>query len=153
MNDPLRLKQEVHRACSELVRMRIRAAEEGMRSARESGLSETKSSAGDKHETARAMIHQELEKQAAALNDLHRMADELARIDPDRPCTRILPGALVSTDIGLLYVSVALGKVEVDGRTVLAISAQAPLLAALNTIVPGGECTANGRTHRLLAIA
>ncbi len=152
MEDLYSLKQAVHAACSLQLRERILQAVASMEEARLAGLSDTKSSAGDKHETARAMAQQELEKQATALQNLQTMEDILVRIDPTRPCSGIFPGALVSTESGLFYVTVALGKIEVEGSTVMAISMQAPILATLSTLAIGGTGMFNGRPQRLLAI-
>lgn len=152
MEDLFSLKQAVHAACARHLRERILHAEASMEEARLSGLSETKSSAGDKHETARAMAQQELEKQATALQHLQTMEAFLLRIDPTRRYAEILPGALVSTDQGFFYVSGALGKIEVEGRTVMAIFMQAPILTMLSTLAVGGSGTFNGRPQRLLAI-
>lgn len=152
MEDLFSLKQAVHAACTLNLRERILHAEAGMEEARLSGLSDTKSSAGDKHETARAMAQQELEKQATALQHLQTMEALLMRIDPTRRFSRVMPGSLVSTDQGLFYVSIALGKMEVEGNMVMAISMQAPILTLLGTLAVGGSGTFNGRQQHLLAI-
>jgi hypothetical protein len=152
MGDLFSLKQAVHATGARHLRERILYAEASMGEARLSGLSETKSSAGDKHETARAMAQQELEKQATALQHLQMMEALLLRIDPARRCTGIVPGALVATDQGHYYVGVALGKIEMEGNTVMAISMQAPILTMLSTLAVGGSGTFNGRPQRLLAI-
>ena len=82
MKDLFSLKQAMHAACVSALQERISEAQAGVEQAREAGTADTKSSAGDKHETARAMAQQELEKQASALHNLREMEDHLARIDP-----------------------------------------------------------------------
>ncbi len=153
MKDLFSLKQEVHAACIRALQERIGQAQAGMEQAREASTADTKSSAGDKHETARAMAQQELEKQASALHNLREMEDSLARIDPTHPRSQIQPGALVATDKGLFYVSAAMGKLEVEGQVVLVISMQAPLLTALKELAIGEAGTFNGQSHRLVGIA
>ena len=153
MKDLFSLKQAMHAACVSALQERISEAQAGVEQAREAGTADTKSSAGDKHETARAMAQQELEKQASALHNLREMEDHLARIDPAHRCPKIQPGALVATDKGLFYVSAAMGKFEVDGKVVLAISMQAPLLSALKKLGIGETGTFNGQVHRLVGIA
>lgn len=153
MKDLFSLKPAVHAACSEMIHQRILAAKGGMQETRGSGMADTKSSAGDKHETARAMAQLELEKQASALQHLQDMESALARIDPSQRNERISPGALVHTDKGLYFVSAAMGKLDVDGVEVLAISMQAPILGALKAIAVGGTCNFNGQAHTLSGIA
>ena len=153
MEELFSLKQAVHAACLEMIQQRIQASEGGMQEARESSMADTKSSAGDKHETARAMAQLELEKQDSALQHLRDMEFALARIDPSQRNERISPGALVHTNKGLYYVSAAMGKLDMDGAEVLAISMQAPILVALKAIAVGGTCKFNGQAHTLLGIA
>lgn len=153
MKDLFSLKQVVHAACISALQERIGQAQAGMEQAREASTADTKSSAGDKHETARAMAQQELEKQASALHNLLEMEDSLARIDPAHTRSQIQQGALVATDKGLFYVSAAMGKLEVEGQVVLAISMQAPLLTVLKELAIGEAGTFNGQVHRLIGIA
>ena len=153
MNDPSSAKQAVHAACVSALQERIGQAQAGMEQAREAGTADTKSSAGDKHETARAMAQLEMEKQAVALGNLLEMHHTVIRLDPLQRCTVIKPGALVATDQGTYYISTAAGKLEVEGTTVMAISMQAPIVEFLKGIAPAGSGKFNGRTVRLLSVA
>ncbi|MBP8822912.1 MAG: hypothetical protein KBH07_04665 [Flavobacteriales bacterium] len=152
MREPEHLKPAVHAACLRLLNERIRAAQAGLEQARESGTADTKSSAGDKHETARAMAQIELEKQGSVLRNLQEMDAVLLKIDPGKPVTRIAPGALLVTDQGLYYVATALGSMEIDGHTVHVISVQAPLLAAFAGLSAGDTATFRAKTYKLLQI-
>ena len=55
------LKQKIHTHCLHLLDNKIAELQKILRSLGESAANDTKSSAGDKHETARAMIHIEQE--------------------------------------------------------------------------------------------
>lgn len=68
--------------------------------------SEAKSSAGDKHETARAMIQLEREKlaQLRQLNEQQR--NTLAVLKSKKPFVVIALGALVNTTLGFYYLGV-----------------------------------------------
>ncbi|MCI1753479.1 MAG: 3-oxoacyl-ACP synthase [Flavobacteriales bacterium] len=153
MNNLFSLKQAVHDACVSTLQERIEQAVAGMEQARESSTADTKSSAGDKHETARAMAQLELEKQAVALGNLREMEHVLQRIDPSQRSTAIVPGSLVSTDQGTYYISAAAGKLDVEGTTVMAISMQAPIVEFLKGIAPSGSGKFNGRKVKLLSVA
>jgi len=71
--------------------------------------SDTKSSAGDKHEVGRAMIQQELDQQEARLIKLQAQQQELARVPLERIYDRVAFGCLVTTDQGSYFIAIGLG--------------------------------------------
>lgn len=93
----------------------------------EAANNETKSSAGDKHETSRAMMQLEQEKLGKQLKELEEQRSELEKIDISKPSVQIAKGTLIQSDKGFLFISIGLGKISVDGKTVFAISPQSPL--------------------------
>lgn len=153
MQDLFDLKRKVHAHCIAVLAERIRNAEAGVEEAREAGRSDTKSSAGDKHETGRAMAQLEMEKQQAALGHLLGLARTLQGIDPDRRRQHIERGALLQMEQGLFYVAAALGKVHVDATDVMVISPESPLLAALIPMNIGEVREFKGTRYRLIGIA
>ena len=94
---------------------------------KESGSNETKSTAGDKHETALAMLQIEQANTRAQLHETLEQRSALVNINPDIITAKILPGSYVKTNKGNFYISVALGKLIIDGETIMAISPQSPL--------------------------
>lgn len=95
--------------------------------ATESANNETKSSAGDKHETARAMMQLEQEKLGHQLKEVQDQRSELEKIDIAKPSAQIAKGTLIQSDKGFLFLSIGLGKIIVDDKTVFSISPQSPL--------------------------
>ena len=93
---------------------------------KESGSNETKSTAGDKHETALAMLQIEQANTRAQLHETLEQRSALVNINPDIITAKILPGSYVKTNKGNFYISVALGKLIIDGETIMAISPQSP---------------------------
>ena len=68
----MKIKQQLHLKCQELLQDRLRVLEKSMNDIYNNLESETKSTAGDKHETGRAMLHLEREKlghQLAIINN------------------------------------------------------------------------------------
>ncbi|MBS1548100.1 MAG: hypothetical protein JST38_00595 [Bacteroidetes bacterium] len=147
------LKLSVHAACLAQVKQRITRARAGLEQAREAGAEESKSSAGDKHETARAMAHLELEKQLAVVNNLLEMEAALDRIDPVVKMHLIAPGALVGTDQGIYYIAAALGSVEAGDHKVQVVSVHAPLIAAMKDLTAGEAVVFRGTRFQVLQIA
>jgi hypothetical protein len=147
------VKSNIHAQCLLVLHERINKVEESIADMRLSSQSDTKRSAGDKHETGRAMAQLEIEKQQVSLGDLISMLAVLKRLDPQRMHERAGEGALVRTDRGLFYISVGLGRVFVDDQEVMVISAQAPLATLLKATPVGGIAAFNGTKHTLLEIA
>lgn len=149
---PPTLKATLHNHCLALLETRIKAAELSIADTQQSARSDTKSSAGDKHETGRAMAQLEIEKQQVSLGNLLAMKEVLARIDPTMRQERVREGALVRTDRGLFYIAVGLGRVVVEGVEVLVMSPQAPLAEALGRTPVGGTAHFNGVAYRVVEI-
>lgn len=151
---PPGLKQALYAACERLIQDRIAVTEAAMRAAQESANSETKSSAGDKYETGRAMAQNERDRHAVQLHETRRLLAELGRIDPTVPCDTVRPGALVTTSLGRFFVATSAGKLSVAGEEEwVAMSAAAPLATALAGHRAGDEVVFNGRPVRVLAVA
>lgn len=88
---------------------------------------DAKGSAGDKHETALSMMHLEQEKLNAKLREVLEQKALLAKIDAETASDRIIRGSLVKANEMYLFVSAALPKITIDGKTVIALSPQSPL--------------------------
>ena len=93
--------------------------------------SEAKSTAGDKHETGRAMIHQEMEHVDATLQRCERHLGEVSKwVNSNSHPQRVSSGVLVQTNGPWVLVGIPLGKIQVSDGLVLAISSDAPVAQA-----------------------
>ena len=88
---------------------------------------ESKSSAGDKHETSRAMLHLEQEKLGNQLNEIEHQHAALQPCSHHITAEKISKGSLIRTNNGYIYLAVALGKIKVDDTDIMVISPAAPL--------------------------
>ena len=123
----MQLKQKIHAACLQVVNKKIQALQNTLQELGEGALNDGKSSAGDKHETARAMMQLEQEKISKQLDELIMQKTALQKIDATQKSTKITKGSLVKTNKGYLFLSVALGKLSVDGVDIIVLSPQSPL--------------------------
>lgn len=146
------LKPQLHAACAAFVQQRIEAAQAAMLTAQESANSETKSSAGDKYETGRAMAQEERNRNAVQLQQALQLQGELTRINPAAPSDTVRPGALVSTSLGRFYISISAGKLTLEGQEYFAVSAAAPVAVALGGRRAGEEVLFNGQKVRIVTI-
>ncbi|MEX1132158.1 MAG: 3-oxoacyl-ACP synthase [Flavobacteriales bacterium] len=115
--------------------------------------SDTKSSAGDKHEVCRAMVQQELDQLEAQLAKVQVMQQELERVLLDRVYDRVAFGSLVTTDHGSYFIAIGLGAVEVGGETCYAISLASPIGQALKDKKVGDVVVFNGKRITINAIS
>jgi transcription elongation GreA/GreB family factor len=92
---------------------------------------DSKSTAGDKHETGRAMAHLEQEKLGSQYAEATKLLDHLRRLDPNQKSEEIQLGSLVETSIGFLYLSLGIGQLDVNGTKVFCLTPMAPLGKAL----------------------
>lgn len=93
----------------------------------EASASEGKSTAGDKHETGRAMAQLEQEKTGNQLLETDRMMEQLSRITLPQEPEKISLGCLVQLNQTNLFLAVALGKIRVQQQEIMVISAASPL--------------------------
>jgi hypothetical protein len=119
---------------------------------KESGSNETKSTAGDKHETALAMLQIEQANIRGQLQDAMAKKSLFEKINPDVSATMILNGSLVKTNHVYLFLSVALGKASIDGVEVIALSPASPLGQRLMGLKVGESAEVNGRKYVIESI-
>jgi len=114
---------------------------------------ESKSTAGDKHETGRAMVQMEMEQAAARLSRVEGMMRQWHALEPLRGREQVRPGAIVSTDQGGFILGVAWGKFEGPGdATWRAISSDAPLAQAMQSLGPGDTVEFRGRMWHIISV-
>ena len=124
-----------------------------MAAAQESSNTETKSSAGDKYETGRAMAQQERDRHAMQLHEAQMLLAVLQKINPKLPSDTVRIGALVSTTLGLFYIGIGAGKLATaDGEDFLAVSLAAPIVVALSGKRAGERVVFNGKKVQVLAV-
>lgn len=136
----------------QLVNAKIHALRTTLADLKESASNETKSTAGDKHETALAMLQIEQENTARQLQEVLLQKSGLEKIDPAIHAAVVVNGSLVKTNKGLLFLSIALGKMTVDGTTVIALSPQSPLGAKLMGSTTSDIAEINGNKYVIEAI-
>ncbi len=82
-------KKAYNSHCLETVGERLTTIEENLDSLMDAKRNETKSSAGDKYETGRAMIQNEEELYKRQRAETSKILDQLLRIDPDKVCNYV----------------------------------------------------------------
>jgi len=146
-------KEKVYSACLQLVNEKVIFLKQTIADLTEGGESDAKSSAGDKHETARAMLQAEQEKLNHQLGEVMEQKTMLDKINPTIPLDRIGLGAFIKTDKGYLFLSVALGKIKVDGAEVITLSPASPLGIKLMGLTVNQSVQINTTTYLVQEIS
>lgn len=123
----MQFKRKVYDHYVQLLDDKISAIEKILSDLKESGANETKSTAGDKHETALAMLQIEQANKRAQLQELYSQKAVMNKIDPAITAAQVVNGSLIKTNKGYFFISVALGKTVVDNSSIIALSSQSPL--------------------------
>ncbi|HLP50869.1 MAG TPA: hypothetical protein VK154_08290 [Chitinophagales bacterium] len=123
----MKIKPQLHNLCLQYIEQRIATAQLALDMANSSANEETKSSAGDKYETTREMIQQDVDKHSAALAEAVKQKQLLQLINADKPTDKIQPGSLVITDKNSFYISISAGTIMMGDKKYLAVAASSPI--------------------------
>ena len=131
----------------ELLDEKINEYKAAIAEAMESRNSDTKSSAGDKFETGRAMIQMEIDKSEAQLAKTINMKAELDQIKFDKNNSSVGFGSLVITNNETYLVAVSMGVIHLDDQNIYAISLASPIGEILNRKKQGDQFEFRGRNY------
>lgn len=147
------LKSRVHEACIKNVGDRIRTLEAALFDLKTQLESDSKSSAGDKHETSRAMIHLEQEQLGKQVYETNLQLSALNSIPQNQESGIIQIGNLIESNQGYYYLSIGLGKLKIDELEVIAISPNSPLGRLFYGKSPTDELVFQQKTIRIYSIS
>ncbi len=146
-------KQKVYNYYLQLITDKVQQLQQILTDLKESGTNETKSTAGDKHETALAMLQIEQANVRQQYKDAQTQKALLYKINPLILADIVVNGSLVQTSKGYFFVSIALGKAMIDGNKVIALSQQSPLGMQLMGLRVGDTTMVNSVQYGIESIA
>ena len=152
MDKNQQLKFRLYQKCVGYVLQRLSHIQSAIDASTESGNDETKSSAGDKHETGRAMMQLEQEKNAKQLKETLELKKLLDRINSDQKSQIVAPGSLVITNKEKFYISISAGKIMIDTEIYFAISPSSPIALKLMGLATNQEMNFNGVVYSVKSI-
>ena len=141
------LKQKIYNHYLQQVNDKVKLLQQILADLKESGSNETKSTAGDKHETALAMLQIEQANVRGQLKEVLAQKTALEKINPAISTKVIVNGSLIKTNRGYLFLSVALGKAVIEEVTVTALSPQSPLGMKLMGLAIGAMTEVNSNNY------
>ena len=152
MSDQIAIKKSLLFQCAELMNEKVGVLGKMTSDMQESANNETKSSAGDKFETGRAMMHMERDKYARQLNQATHVRDQLRRIDPEKIFDKVTFGAVVKTRLANYFIAISAGRIEVEGEKFYVISPQAPLAQEILQKKAGDTFVFNEKEIKILDV-
>lgn len=121
------VKQQLYGFCKSFIENRLVRINSSIDSLQEALTSETKSSAGDKHETGRAMIQLEREKLGNQLAEAQLLQELFKKIPLQASSSQVGLGSLVLTDQHNYYMGISAGELNIDGVSYFAIAPNTPI--------------------------
>jgi len=146
------VKIELLKRCRAFVNKRLKTVEEIIKSNQKALSSETKSSAGDKHETGRAMLQLEMEKAGQQLAGIVVMKTILSKIDISKTTKKAHLGSVIYTTSANYFLSISAGKLVIDDVIFFAISVSSPLGKKLLGKKVNDDFTFNGKKITILKL-
>ena len=125
------LKEQAYLFCEGYVRKKFESLHVELDKIKEALQSETKSTAGEKHETGRAMLQLEREKLGNQLLEAEKMQETLKKVPKETKTDVVALGSLVQTDKAIYYISISAGKYKYEEQEVYCISLKTPIAQCL----------------------
>ena|SRR5690554_4850076 len=135
--------------CLDYVKERVNTAELALADNRAGLEVDSKSSAGDKYETSREIVQQEVIRNELLLAEARAMEVVMSKIDITQDFTTIQNGSLAITNNGNFFFAVAIGKVEINKKDYFVISIGSPLGQAFRDKKAGEKVIFNGKTYQI----
>lgn len=128
-NTYLNIKKNILEVALERANDRIAMIESALETARDSSNDDTKSSAGDKYETSREMIQQDINRFQGQLveanKDLLQLSNITSAVGDKTDFVKL--GSLVKTNVGLYFIATSIGAIKIGDNNVFVISAASPI--------------------------
>jgi transcription elongation GreA/GreB family factor len=145
-------KEKVFNACLTVLSSKIIEIKNSIESVKESSKNDTKSSMGDKYETSREMLQQEINRLEKQLADANQQLFTLKNIAINKKSDKIMLGSYVKTSMGDFFITVALGELMVNKLKVFVISPVSPLGKNLQGKQKNDALVINGKEIKILNI-
>ena len=143
----LNIKQELYNQCVAYIQKRMDEAEQAFKAAEQASNDDTKSSAGDKYETGRAMMQQEKDRNTIQLNEANKLMVALNSISTKGTAAKAENGSLIITNNGKFYLAISAGTIVVDAVSYYVVSPASPIGMKLKGVKAGDNFEVNGKKY------
>lgn len=125
------MKKLLHQKCLEIIESKLLVIQQNIDAAQQTANEDTKSSAGDKYETTRAMMQIEIENNTKRLMEVRELKKILTQIIFQNNYQFVVVGSLVMTNQGKFFISIGLGQVFLEEDKYFVVSINSPIGALL----------------------
>ena len=109
---------------------------------------DTKSSMGDKYETSREMMQQEITRIQNQLNEVLVQQEQFQKITPISN-DKIINGSYIETSMGNFCIACSLGEINYNGKKVFVLSNITPLAKVILGKQKGDSFEMNGKQFKI----
>lgn len=145
------IKSELLQKAQGMLREQIRDVQLQLSQLQESSETEEKSSAGDKFETHQEMLNQTRDMLQKSLAKDKILLAQLNAV-PIKTMERVEEGALLELPIVKIWISVPIGKVNLNGIDYQLVSKDSPLINVLWNLKTGDSYDFRGKKEKILAV-
>jgi len=121
------LKTTLLNHCKDVVEKRFSKIKQTIAGIEESLAEESKSSAGDKHETGRAMLQIDRENAGKQLLEIEKLQQLVRKIDINSKSDYARLGSLVYTNQATYFISISIGAVVVGKTNYICVALNSPI--------------------------
>lgn len=147
------LKVELLTHCKETVQNRFAKIKQTISDIEESLEDESKSSAGDKHETGRAMLQIDRENAGKQLHEIETLQALVKKIDIKTVSDYVRLGSLVYTSNDTYFISISIGQITVGKTGYYCVALQSPIGQMLSGKKKGNSFIFNGKEFVVKSIS
>ena len=145
-------KEQLYAFCHRFLNDRFNIISTRIQQIQKSLETETKSSAGDKHETGRAMLQLEREKAGNQLLEVQKQLEVFAKVNVSSLSEIARLGSLVKTDKANYFLAVSAGLIIIDAINYYAVSISSPIGKAILGKSTSHVITFNGTTQKIIEV-
>ena len=149
---PQELKFELQQQCKDLIKIRYENINKTITDIEQALRDESKGTSGDKHHTERAMLQIEREAAGKQLREIEKVMRQLDKVTISDVSETIRLGSIIETNQANLFISISVGKLQVDNIIYLGIAPAAPIGRCLLGKGKNDQFNFNGLVYKIIKI-
>ena len=149
---PQELKFELQQQCKDLIKIRYENINKTITNIEQALRDESKGTSGDKHHTERAMLQIEREATGKQLREIEKVMLQLDKVTISDVSETIRLGSIIETNQANFFISISVGKLQVDDIIYLGIAPAAPIGRCLLGKVKNDQFNFNGVIYKIIKI-
>ncbi len=147
------IKQNIKSEVLRQLELKIKDISNAVKSLLESRDSDTKSSAGDKHETSRAKIQTKIDQLSKQLINAQRQKNNLSIIETNHLHITADVGSLIETNKAYFFISTGWGRIQIQDENYFVISIESPIGRLLKNKKKGDSIQFRDTAYNILSVS